>query len=306
MFCTQCGTDLADAPFCPKCGKQSILTGAQRGPGATVRRRPTAITLLAAQNLFWVVAMIAGLFLDDPQYANPAAKVSFALFGALFLTAGIGLLRLRRIGRTVQLWLTPLFMLLIPIGTIFGIAVIWYLRRPHVRALFAAVDVAADIVAEPAAPARRGWRWAVILLVVIAAAGAAAVAYATLHRPAEEPAPQGPASVEIGTLDDERRNILPDANNLTKEDIASVALAGRENNQVLVEIRFTEEGARKMRALSSANIGRSMGFRIDGVLDDLQPTIQGQVAEVSQITFLDEAEAERFVVKLGGRPFRGK
>jgi type II secretory pathway pseudopilin PulG len=119
-------------------------TGSRTAPGATIYRRPTAVTLLAGLD-FLVSALLvvgaAGLALAPSEIlprreAVYAAAGVLALFGTLTLAAGVGVLRLKRYGRVLQIALSFLGLPAIPLGTFLSVLVLWYLFRPGVKLLF--------------------------------------------------------------------------------------------------------------------------------------------------------------------------
>jgi hypothetical protein len=118
MFCSRCGRPVApDAAFCNACGAPVVKAPEGNGPGAApVARvavplaRPGAITALAVIQflsagfllLLAIFALAAGLFASQ----DPMAVLVALVFGALAvpqLFCGVGLLRLKPYGRTLQL-----------------------------------------------------------------------------------------------------------------------------------------------------------------------------------------------------------
>ena len=85
-------------------------------------------------------AVAIGVAATAPDAVNPVATavVATALFGcgALELVCGIGLWKLKRYGRTIQLALSWVGLLGFPAGTFISIVILVYLCRPGVKLLF--------------------------------------------------------------------------------------------------------------------------------------------------------------------------
>ena len=71
---------------------------------------------------------------------GPAIAVPFLLFGALEIVGGLALLQRRPWARIMVLILSFLSLLIIPIGTAYGIYAIWVLMQDETVRLFAAMD----------------------------------------------------------------------------------------------------------------------------------------------------------------------
>jgi type II secretory pathway pseudopilin PulG len=154
MYCTNCGKKNEDrASFCFACGTplsaNMASTAAPRSAVLdqidTARRRPVAISILAVLQFIAAALWLAAALVTIVVALGTANRDPFValvvLFlgglGALQLTCGIGLWRLKGFGRTIQLALSWLGLLGIPFGTIVSIVVLVYLYKPGVKLLFA-------------------------------------------------------------------------------------------------------------------------------------------------------------------------
>lgn len=119
-------------------------TGSRAVPAAHLYRRPTLVTLLAVLDFLSAIVLFLGavvLLLASPdripqREAALAVSAGFALLGALALLSGIGLWRLKRYGRALQILLSFLGLLAVPMGTVISLLVLVYLFKPAVKLLF--------------------------------------------------------------------------------------------------------------------------------------------------------------------------
>jgi type II secretory pathway pseudopilin PulG len=143
MFCARCGAALAPgATFCSQCG---TLVAAAAPPLAGIRR-PGLVTLLAVLNfigaalsILGAVGMLAAAVLGDRDELGPIAAILGSIFlvaGCLQLASGIGLIKLKPYGRTLQIVLAVIGLLGFPLGTIISICILVYMTRPGIKALF--------------------------------------------------------------------------------------------------------------------------------------------------------------------------
>lgn len=143
-----------------------------------------AVTLLAALDLLGgalsllVGAFVAFAFLAGRSRSREDSAVSVAmvaacaLLGVLQVATGIGLLRLRSWGRTLQIVGACLGLVGIPCGTIISILILFYMLKPEVRTLFSGVSprrLPPDEVARVQALAGGSMAMVVIAVVVLAA-----------------------------------------------------------------------------------------------------------------------------------------
>ncbi len=150
MFCARCGNELpAGAGFCSSCGTRVAATVDVAVAG--VPTRPTIVTVLAVLQLiggaFWSLGVVAVLiaFVTGGQTGPGIAGllVGLGIVGALAaaqLVCGFGLLRLKPIGRTLQLVFAGIGLLGFPIGTIVAILILVYLNKPGIKLLFSGRD----------------------------------------------------------------------------------------------------------------------------------------------------------------------
>lgn len=110
------------------------------------QQRPAGITLLAILTFvggaFSVIGGISLIFLIafDPTSALLWSGLGAftLLLGILYLFIGWGLWSMRPWARTAGIVIAIISLFAFPIGTIFGIIVLWYLFRPEIKAAFGA------------------------------------------------------------------------------------------------------------------------------------------------------------------------
>ncbi|MHB0972133.1 MAG: zinc-ribbon domain-containing protein [Thermoanaerobaculia bacterium] len=140
MFCTKCGSANApDARFCAKCG--GAISGSLPKP---VMKRPALITVIAVLHFIFDPILIVGAFAmmvspgassEDRIFAIVTGAVMLLLALAGFIGA-IGMWKLKAFGRTIQIVLSAIGLLAIPLGTLISAAILWYLFTPPVKVLF--------------------------------------------------------------------------------------------------------------------------------------------------------------------------
>lgn len=175
MYCSRCGGQLAPhSAFCRACGAPvSLVVG---GPGRPIR--PGFITVLGILEIIgavvWLTAAITMTAEDIgcSQSQSDAGTVGVALLlgalGAAQLLCGVGLLRLRPYGRTMQLVLAWIGLVGIPFGTIIAILILVYMHKPGIKALFSGKELSEFSTDE----------WAQIAVVTRRSAGATVLAVA--------------------------------------------------------------------------------------------------------------------------------
>jgi hypothetical protein len=149
MFCAKCGGAIPDGGgFCVKCGTPArpITT-----PDGRVKR-PGPITLLAILDFvgggLWLVICLFALV--GLSTAPPAERDPFSLgivgvmvlFAIAQIACGIGMWKLRRYGRVLQIISACVGLLGFPVGTIVSIVILVYLNKPGVKLLFSETPVA--------------------------------------------------------------------------------------------------------------------------------------------------------------------
>jgi type IV pilus assembly protein PilA len=138
--------------------------------------RPGIVTLLAVLQFlgggFWLLVALfvgaAGLGADGGAGAVVGAAIVASIGGLQFL-CGIGLWQLKHYGRTMQIVFACIGLLLIPAGTLIGIVVILYMRKPGIRALFSGTPPSAlspDELASIAVDARYSTGMVIAIAVV--------------------------------------------------------------------------------------------------------------------------------------------
>ena len=177
MYCPRCGVALPVPPprFCASCG-------ADQAPGAPLAAvaRPGLVTGLAVlQFAGGALTAVVGLVLagvaaisDDRSSGLVLGLVGgFLLAGAaLQIVCGVGLLKLKPYGRTIQIVLAAIGLIAFPIGTVICVLILVYLMRPGIKLLFSgrpAADFTPDEHGQIAAV--QGSRAAVVAVIAIAA-----------------------------------------------------------------------------------------------------------------------------------------
>jgi len=171
MTCPHCGAETpAGFRFCQRCRKRiagdpapaagsSSPTAAAGGrayvtrPVADSFERPMAVTLLAVLDLIGGVGtLLMGALMAVALFGASRSRstedlaitavmlVACVLLGGLSLAAGVGLLKLRPWGRTLQLISAGIGLLGIPCGTLISVLIFVYLLKPEVRTLFSGVS----------------------------------------------------------------------------------------------------------------------------------------------------------------------
>ncbi len=116
--------------------------------GAAPRTRPTGITVLAALYVLdglimlamplMMTAMLAmmGMGGNGALAAGATCWAVFGIIALIYFAIAYGLLKGQHWARIVAIIFAILSLFSIPIGTIIGIIVLWYLFKPDVKAWF--------------------------------------------------------------------------------------------------------------------------------------------------------------------------
>jgi type IV pilus assembly protein PilA len=180
MFCTRCGSGLAGgAAYCRVCGAPVTGAGAPQVVSASLER-PGVVIILAILQFFGAAVLLAGAAFGllaaseaDSQFDMPmAAVVAVCLaLGVFYITCGVGLLKLRPYGRTMQIIGAVIGLLGFPLGTIISIAILVYMFKPGVKVLFSGKTPAELTPQEAAdvAAVRSGGGAAIVIAVVLIA-----------------------------------------------------------------------------------------------------------------------------------------
>jgi len=123
-FCGACGAPLGDMP-----------------PAGGLVRRPGVVTLLAVlhfigSGFMLLLAALMAVAMTDEPVMGLAFGGFYLVFGGLSLACGIGLWKLRPWGRALQIGLSVVGLLGIPVGTLISGLILYYLFRPEVKILF--------------------------------------------------------------------------------------------------------------------------------------------------------------------------
>ena len=115
--------------------------------GGVKKERPAGVTILAVlQFLSGIVYLGMGaMFLTGGGYGGyiPGLTEVLAIIGGIFIVLGLvcfligwGLWTLKGWARIIAIILAILSLCNIPIGTIIGIIILWYLFKPEIKAAF--------------------------------------------------------------------------------------------------------------------------------------------------------------------------
>lgn len=124
-------TQKTDTPISSK--RERASHGPTRPPA--VVKIIVILDLLGAV-LFFFGAALAIAFVGDESVFLLVVAVTLFLLAGLQIAAGIGLWRLRPIGRRIQILLSSVGLIFLPFGTLISIFVLYYLFLPGVRLLF--------------------------------------------------------------------------------------------------------------------------------------------------------------------------
>ena len=145
MYCSRCGAPLVpDAVFCAKCGA-AVAPSSTPASSAVVITRPAIVTVLAVLHFigaaFWLLMGLGALAAPASSGPDAAAMLFvapvFAGIGVAQLFCGLGLLRLKPYGRTLQLAFAWIGLIGIPIGTIISVLILIYFFKPGIKLIFA-------------------------------------------------------------------------------------------------------------------------------------------------------------------------
>jgi len=143
MFCSQCGTAIVETDrFCRACGRDlGTVPPPPTPPDSPLIRRPGLVTLLAVLHFIGggvMLLMTALMALGLEKDPVPSAVIGgiCALLTVLHLACAFGLLKLRPWGRILQIGLSIVGLLAIPLGTVISILILVYMFRPGVVLLF--------------------------------------------------------------------------------------------------------------------------------------------------------------------------
>lgn len=134
-YCQECGSlNPIGVMYCQNCGSNRM------GPNPPMRiERPTGVLVIGIiQIVFAIIDIAAGAVA-----AGVLAIIGLGILSPIFLIAGIlamvfaiAFLTGRNWGRILMMIGAIIELFAIPIGTIIGIIVLWYLTRPRVKAYF--------------------------------------------------------------------------------------------------------------------------------------------------------------------------
>jgi len=148
MHCSMCGSPVAPgAAFCSACGNPVSVVAPPPPVLAipAVPKRPALVTVLAVLQfigaafcLFAVILTLIGSVAAgaDGRSALLLAALVASVAGAAQLVCGIGLIKMRPYGRTMQLVFAWIGLIGIPVGTIISILILIYMFKPGIEALF--------------------------------------------------------------------------------------------------------------------------------------------------------------------------
>jgi hypothetical protein len=270
-------------------------------------KRSGAVTALGVMHLIGSALGLISIFgfVDiarrTSQMEKPIAlAVAAVLFGICLLSiaCGIGLLRLRAYSRRLQMGFAWVGLLAIPLGTVISILILYYLRKPEIKALFnnPVSPVEEGTAASPNTSSVRVRR--VRLAAIITAFAALFLIGIVVGRHTGASTNHLEESqFAFGLLSSTGRDV--ESPYMTERDISDISVTSDSNQRAAVSISFTSEGASKMRTLTSKNIGRELVFVIDGSPDIAHPSrIESTVGGYASLSFASADDAYAYVSKL--------
>jgi len=183
MHCSRCGAQLGpNTAFCGACGASVGVTSGVVSP----LKRPGTITLLAvlqfigaAFSLLIGLGMIATAATGDPSVPFAAiVGAVFAIAAVLEIVCGVGLLKLKSYGRTIQLVFAWIGLIGFPIGTLISILILVYLMKPGIKLLFSgrpATSMSAEELNQVAAASQGSGVVIALAVVVVGLVGVAMI-----------------------------------------------------------------------------------------------------------------------------------
>ncbi len=166
-FCSTCGSAVASPPTpaqpvppppptlhprlippdpaqSPSSAPPTLFATPSAASAAFVIKRPVIVTVLAVLQFigatFWVLVGAGSLAANTTGPEMGAALFVATLFIAIGIAqvfCGLGLLRLRPYGRTIQLAFAWIGLLAIPVGTIISVLILLYFFKPGIKLIFA-------------------------------------------------------------------------------------------------------------------------------------------------------------------------
>jgi type IV pilus assembly protein PilA len=142
MYCSGCGSPIVPGSlFCSACGNPVSVVAPP--PVLAALKRPPMVTVLAVLQflgagfglLVAIVTLFIGLTADGGSALLLAALV-MAVVGTAELLCGVGLIKMRPYGRTMQMAFAWIGLIGIPFGTIISILILIYMFKPGIKALF--------------------------------------------------------------------------------------------------------------------------------------------------------------------------
>lgn len=156
--CWACGHSIdlpgdhpGDEVTCPSCRAPNSVPAAFTADGLSalneLAKRPGVITAIATLNFLSGIFSILlggfwwfGVFLEAPTVDARIGYFYLALFwsalGTVQVAAAVGLWKLRPFGRRLQIILSIVGLIAIPVGTLISALILYYLYRPGVKILF--------------------------------------------------------------------------------------------------------------------------------------------------------------------------
>ncbi len=175
MYCSRCGAQaVSGGAFCSACG--APLSGVATQTAEV--KRPGIVTLLAvlqligAGFLFLLLLLVVAGISAEGRGAPGLVVAALVLAPLAFaqLVCGVGLLKLRPYGRTLQIVFSCIGLLAIPFGTIVGVLILVYLSKPGIKLLFSGKppsDFTPAETAQIAADSKGGAAVAILVIAVL-------------------------------------------------------------------------------------------------------------------------------------------
>jgi hypothetical protein len=138
--------------------------------------RPTVVTVLAVLHLvagglllFGALGSVAMYLAGNLPLAGGILGAGLGVYGAAHLACGIGLWMLKPFGRTLEIAISCLGLLGIPIGTIISALILIYMFRPGVKVLFSGRPEAVWTAAERQSVLSEAHSGLTVVIIVIVA-----------------------------------------------------------------------------------------------------------------------------------------
>jgi hypothetical protein len=146
-ICKECEINLYGKLYCKEDANEIFTKNIKKSENEEIRERPAGLTILGVFQIIISAAYFglgAVLIFESTNTFGvnaifgllPRLSIIFIIVGGFTFIFGLGLLSGKRWARTLAMIGAVLDLFSIPIGTILGIVILWYLTRPHVVKYF--------------------------------------------------------------------------------------------------------------------------------------------------------------------------